>query len=87
MGKLLFELLTSPLGLPINPIWEYIILFITGGIAYRLAYHFVGRFIDDDIVPNKKVASIVHWTLRLVIYAFTWVLIRNGIALYMWLFR
>lgn len=36
MYKLVFELLTDPLGLPINALWEYLILLIIGAISFSV---------------------------------------------------
>ena len=36
--KFLFERATDPLGLPINALYEYIILAVIGAVAYGLAY-------------------------------------------------
>ena len=36
--KFMFERLTDPLGLPINALYEYIILAVIGVVAYKLAY-------------------------------------------------
>ena len=40
--KFLFERATDPLGLPINTLYEYIILAVIGAVAYGIAYSKVG---------------------------------------------
>ena len=35
MYKLIFNILTDPLGLPVPLYWEWIILFIIGEISYK----------------------------------------------------
>ena len=41
--KIIFDLLTSPLGLPIAWYWEYLIIWAISGIAYRVAFALVGN--------------------------------------------
>ena len=86
MFKFLFEILISPLGLPINPIYEYLIMLVVGEFAYICSYRLVGNLIGDGMVPDKHFASAIHWTVRLVIYAVTWLLLRLGIELYFLIF-
>ena len=40
MLKLIYEILVNPLGLPIEPIWEYLIIVVVGEIAHEIAYSF-----------------------------------------------
>ena len=42
MFKFIFEILTDPLGLPIEWYWEYLILAVIGAAAYAVAYRCVG---------------------------------------------
>ena len=39
MLKLFYTLLTDPLGLPIEPLWEYVILLIVGEIVHEIAWN------------------------------------------------
>lgn len=86
MYKLLFEILVSPLNLPINCIYEYLILLFVGEIAYKAAFRAVGNLIGDGLIPDKKVARIMHWVIRLAIYVIIWVILRSGIDLYFLIF-
>lgn len=67
-----FDLLTSPLGLNINPIVEWIIMLIVGEIAYRYAYYKVGEL--DLGIPI--INFILHWTIRIFIYVLLWFVCR-----------
>ena len=78
MYKLLFSVLISPLGLPISALYEYLILLIVGEAAYLISYHFVGRWIAEGIVPGKRIAQIMHWALRAIVYVLIWVILRIG---------
>ena len=42
MFKFIFDLITEPLGLPIEWYYEWIILLVIGEMAYRVAYNKVG---------------------------------------------
>ncbi len=74
MIRLIYDLLRSPLGLPINCVYEYIILAVEGFIAFQVAYELAGRFGIDS-----EGRSILHWVFRFLIFfalwAITWIVI------------
>lgn len=72
MFKLLFELLTDPLGLPIPYIYEYMILAIIGVFAYVIAYNLVGKLYNNDLIDGKVFGKIFHWTIRTVVFVLLW---------------
>ena len=86
MFKLIFGILTSPLGLPINVLYEYLIMLFVGEIAYIVAYLMVGRLIGEGLLPERRMASAAHWIFRFVVYLVAWAVLRGGIELYMFLF-
>lgn len=61
--KLIFEFLTEPLGLPINLIFEYLILLIIGEFAFRIAW---------NVSPGGFWGSEIHWIVRVVTYVLMW---------------
>ena len=69
--KILFDLLTDPLGLPINPIIEWIIMIIIGEIAYRIAFYIVG-----ESGASGTEARLAHWSIRIFIYFIIWAVAR-----------
>lgn len=69
--KILFDLLTDPLGLPINPFIEWIIMIVIGEIAYRIAFYIVG-----ESGASGTGASLAHWIIRFFVYAMIWAVIR-----------
>lgn len=72
MWKLIYEILVNPLGLPIEPIWEYIILLVTGEIAHELAYW---------ISPGEKVfGSLIYWISKLLVFVAVWAILYGIIA-------
>lgn len=82
MFKFLFMIITNPLGLPINVLYEYLILLFVGEVAYRLAYSLVGKLLGEGILSDKTVASAAHWIIRAVIYIVMWATLRLGIQGY-----
>ena len=66
MWKFLYELLVSPLGLPIDPIWEYIILLIVGEIVHIKAY---------SISPGGRFGSIIYWITKLIVFIIIWAIL------------
>lgn len=75
MFKFIFNILTEPLGLPIEWYWEYVILVIIGMTAYHLAYNKVGDFYDDGLISGSGVGSFLHWAIRLVFFIVIWAII------------
>lgn len=75
--RFIFDLITSPFGLPINVIYEYVVLLINGGIAYIIAYYAAGRL--GNFPEDRKV---LHWLIRTVIFVGLWALERFVIWLY-----
>lgn len=59
----IFELITDPLGLPISPIWEYLILLILGEIAFRIAW---------EASPGGFGGSAIHWFVRAIAFIVMW---------------
>ena len=61
--SLFFDLLTDPLGLPIHPLWEYVILLVIGGIAFRIAW---------EASPGGFGGSTIHWFVRIIAFVAIW---------------
>ena len=75
MYKLIFELLTDPLGLPINALWEYFILLIIGAISFSVGW---------EISPGGRFGSIIHWFVRLIAFFALWAITYGAISAYQW---
>lgn len=73
----IFDFLTDPLGLPIHPLWEYLILFVIGIFAFQIAW---------NISPGGIFGSHIHWVVRLVAFVLMWLLVYLIIAICKWLF-
>lgn len=78
--KLIFELLTSPLGLPIPWYIEYIILIVVNTVAFELAFAAVGKLYYDNIIHGKKTGSILHWIARILAFLVLWAVLYGLIA-------
>ena len=63
MWKILYELLIDPLGLPISPIWEYIIILIIGEVAHEVAY---------SCSPGGRFGSLIYWVTKLLTFVLVW---------------
>ena len=77
MLKFLFGVLTVPLGLPIDAIWEYLILAVIGAIAFGVAW---------NISPGGRFGSLIHWVVRLIAFVVLWAIVYGIIALVQWIF-
>ena len=63
MLKLFYTLLTDPLGLPIEPLWEYVILFIVGEIVHEIAW---------SASPGGTFGSLIYWVTKLPAFVAIW---------------
>ena len=61
--SVLYELLTSPFGLPISPIWEWLILLAVGEIVHEIAW---------QVSPGGKFGSEVYWITKIVAFVAIW---------------
>lgn len=59
--NLIYELITFPLSIFDNPIYDMIIMGIIGSISFALAWRITG-----DLDVGGGLGSIVHWTIRLI---------------------
>ena len=75
MFKLIFELLTDPLGLPVNDLWEYLILAVIGIIAYSIGW---------EASPGGLFGSLIHWTVRLLAFFVLWACTYAAISAVQW---
>lgn len=72
--KFMFERLTDPLGLPINPLYEYAILGIIGLIAYVISYIKVGDMYHDGMIDGRTAGSFFHWIIRGFLFVVMWLI-------------
>lgn len=72
MFKFVFELLTDPLGLPIDWIYEYIILAVIGLMAYCFAFNKVGNLYNSEMIYGRFSGSLCHWIIRLFAFCLLW---------------
>ena len=82
MFKLFYMLLTDPIGLPIEPLWEYIILLIVGEVVHEIAW---------NISPGGTFGSLIYWMTKLIAFVAIWavlyaviVVIKFIIAHWIW---
>lgn len=73
--KPIFDLLTGDLVLLGDVINNYIALGIVGLIAFFVAFRATGSLYDMGLITGRSTGSLVHWTIRLIVFAFLfWVL-------------
>ena len=85
MFKFIFEILTDPLGLPIEWYWEYLILAVIGAIAYAVAYRCVGDMYSGGMIDGSISGSFFHWLIRLILFVALWAVTYGIIAAVKWL--
>lgn len=80
--KFLFERATDLLGLPINALYEYIILAVIGAVAYGIAYSKVGDMYHGGLISGRTEGSFFHWLIRLILFVGLWLLAYGAIQGY-----
>ena len=72
MWKIIYEILVNPLGLPIDPIWEYLIILVVGEIAHEIAYW---------VSPGGKTfGSFIYWVSKLLVFVAMWAILYGIIT-------
>ena len=71
MLKLFYTLFTDPLGLPIEPLWEYITLLIVGEIVHEIAF---------SISPGGTFGSLIYWFSKVIVFVVIWAVLYAIIA-------
>ena len=80
--KFLFERATDPLGLPINALYEYIILAVIDAIAYGIVYSKAGDMYHGGLISGRTEGSFFHWLIRLILFVGLWLLAYGAIQGY-----
>ena len=65
--KFFFDRITDPLGLPINALYEHLIIVMISQFAFRCAYQFIGDLYSGGYISGGKIGSILHWVVRPVL--------------------
>ena len=71
MLKFLYTIFTDPLGLPIDPVWEFVILLIVGEIVHEIAYW---------VSPGGTFGSLIYWITKLFVFMAIWAILYGIIA-------
>ena len=82
--KFIFDLLTSPLGLPIAWYWEYLIFWAISFIAYRVAFASIGKLYDRHIISGSFLGSLCHWLIRFIFFIVIWAVVYAIIVAVNW---
>lgn len=66
--KPIFEMITGEYVMFDNIIYNYIIMTVIGLFAFEIAWRCVGKLYDNNIISGKNSGSLIHWTIRLVVF-------------------
>ncbi len=80
-----FDKLTDPLGLPLDALWEYIIIVIIGEFAFQGAFSLIGTLYKERWISGRVVGSLLHWICRFGIYLVVWAIVYFLIIVYNWI--
>lgn len=82
----IFDKFTDPLTLPVEPWKEWVILSIIGLIAYVASFRIVGDLYDAGDISGSLIGSILHWTIRLLIFVPVWFVTYWIIVIGQWVY-
>lgn len=71
MYKFIFELITEPLGLPIEWYKEWLLLWAINEIAFKVAFDRVGGLYRGGM-SGKSAGSFFHWLIRTIVFVAMW---------------
>jgi hypothetical protein len=80
----IFDKFTDPLTLPIEPLYEWIILGVIGAIAYAASFRIVGDMYDSGTISGSFLGSLFHWIIRLLIFVPIWFVVYWAIVIAQW---
>lgn len=66
--KELFNILTSQFGLPIPPLWEWLVFLTVGEIIHVIAW---------NASPGGKIGSLFYWVTKFLAFLFAWALLNS----------
>ena len=78
----IFDRLTDPLGLPIAPWKEWIIMLLIGAFAFGVAYRIVGAMYRSGDISSRAGGSLLHRLIRLVVFAVMWAVTYGVICIW-----
>lgn len=81
----IFDRVTDPLTLPIEPWKEWVILGVIGLFAYKIAYDAVGGMYAVGFIDGRLAGSLAHWTIRALIFASVWFVTYWVIVIGQWI--
>lgn len=81
----IFDKFTDPLTLPIEPLYEWIILGVIGLIAYIASFRIVGDMYDSGSISGSFLGSLCHWIIRLLIFIPVWFVVYWAIVIVQWI--
>lgn len=83
--KFFFDRITDPLGLPINALYEHLIIVTISQFAFRCAYQFIGDLYSGGYISGGKIGSILHWVVRALFYFVFWAITYGAIMVGKWI--
>lgn len=83
--KFFFDRITDPLELPINALYEHLIIVMISQFAFRCAYQFIGDLYSGGYISGGKIGSILHWVVRALFYFVFWAITYGAIMVGKWI--
>lgn len=75
MYDIILELLTDPLGLPVNDLWEYGILAVIGLFAFGMGW---------QVSSGGLLGTLIHWVVRFLAFLVLWAVTYALLAALQW---
>lgn len=82
MLKLLYTIITEPLGLPLVYYEEWIVLALIEVLAHEKTYEYVGRLYGGHWIYGRESGSIIYWLVKPVVFIAVWAVAYGIIRLF-----
>ncbi len=74
--RLFFEQFTNQLTFLLDPVAQWIVIFVLHKIIFKLAFRVIGDFYRSRIISGRLVGSFLHWVFRSISFAIAWILVN-----------
>lgn len=82
--KFLFEYITNSFTLIDNPLDDYVLMAIIGGVSFAIAYMLVGKLYGNKVISGRGIGHILHWVIRLIVFVVVFYIAAAMIRVYTW---
>ena len=77
----IYRRIIDPLTLPVDPLYEWIFLFVIELIAFIFSFRIVQNMYDTGDISGSFLGRIFHWIIRILIFILIWVVVYWAVVI------